>query len=389
MPDTDVLGEDAFSKLTTTMFSAAMGQTSWDYFLDELSRRSGNIGTQLVGFDSDNLETSVQATSGYDPDYLNSFAEHYNEVNVYAPSFAMLPVGVAIDCEAMAPPEEIVKSEFYNDWLRPQEDIIHGSAAFIFKNDTRVFALGANIRRRESEEVKLRWKRLLNRLVPPLQQALEFSFALAGSKLETAMVANHGLRNVPGIVMLSELGRIIYANPRAHAMIAQGQPISTNLSSTLCVGSRSANQQVNNEFLRRNLPSSSPSFAFTLSSDVVGSSYQFRFSKLTPDAQIAFPLDALLGFSEQCTILLISETKTTSDLINTLQTKYHLSQAEAEIVALIAEGLSTRQISDYREVSILTVRSQVKHAMSKLDIHKRVDIVRFVQRINNAPSLLV
>ena len=66
MPDTDVLGEDAFSKLTTTMFSAAMGQTSWDYFLDELSRRSGNIGTQLVGFDSDNLETSVQATSGYE-----------------------------------------------------------------------------------------------------------------------------------------------------------------------------------------------------------------------------------------------------------------------------------------------------------------------------------
>ena len=35
----------------------------------------------------------------------------------------------------------VERSEFYNDWIRPQEDIVGGGGILLFKQQERVFAL--------------------------------------------------------------------------------------------------------------------------------------------------------------------------------------------------------------------------------------------------------
>jgi DNA-binding CsgD family transcriptional regulator len=62
-----------------------------------------------------------------------------------------------------------------------------------------------------------------------------------------------------------------------------------------------------------------------------------------------------------------------------------LTPAEQRVVALVAEGLTTRQIGDRLHVSSFTVGSHLRHVYQKLGINSRVQLTKEV--INHGPPL--
>jgi DNA-binding NarL/FixJ family response regulator len=54
-----------------------------------------------------------------------------------------------------------------------------------------------------------------------------------------------------------------------------------------------------------------------------------------------------------------------------------LSEREAEVLRLIAWGYSNKEIAARMELSVKTVESHKANAMKRLDMHSRIDIVRF------------
>ena len=52
-----------------------------------------------------------------------------------------------------------------------------------------------------------------------------------------------------------------------------------------------------------------------------------------------------------------------------------LSQREIEILTLLTEGVSTRDIASTLSISIRTVRTHIQHLMYKLRVHKRQEAV--------------
>jgi DNA-binding NarL/FixJ family response regulator len=58
-----------------------------------------------------------------------------------------------------------------------------------------------------------------------------------------------------------------------------------------------------------------------------------------------------------------------------------LTQREREVLQLIAEGYSTRQIAEILSISIKTVQAHRANLMSKLDLHDRADLIKYaIQR---------
>jgi len=57
-----------------------------------------------------------------------------------------------------------------------------------------------------------------------------------------------------------------------------------------------------------------------------------------------------------------------------------LSDREREILKLLAEGYTAREIADILVISIKTVEGHKTNLMSKLDIHNRTDLVKFALR---------
>ena len=57
-----------------------------------------------------------------------------------------------------------------------------------------------------------------------------------------------------------------------------------------------------------------------------------------------------------------------------------LTEREAEILALVAEGLTNRQIADRLVVSVKTVETHRTNLMQKLDLHDRTQLVKYAIR---------
>jgi len=57
-----------------------------------------------------------------------------------------------------------------------------------------------------------------------------------------------------------------------------------------------------------------------------------------------------------------------------------LTDREREVLQLIAEGKTNKEIATLLSVSINTVETHRKHIMEKLDLHNTAEIVRFAVR---------
>jgi len=57
-----------------------------------------------------------------------------------------------------------------------------------------------------------------------------------------------------------------------------------------------------------------------------------------------------------------------------------LSDREREILKLLAEGYTTREIADMLVISVKTAEGHKTNLMSKLDIHNRTDLVKYALR---------
>ena len=57
-----------------------------------------------------------------------------------------------------------------------------------------------------------------------------------------------------------------------------------------------------------------------------------------------------------------------------------LTDREREVLTLIAEGYTNRQIADQLVVSVKTVETHRTNLMQKLDLHDRTDLVKYAIR---------
>ena len=57
-----------------------------------------------------------------------------------------------------------------------------------------------------------------------------------------------------------------------------------------------------------------------------------------------------------------------------------LTRREREVLALLAEGHTTQEVSDALSISVMTVQSHVKNVLAKLGVHSKVEAIRFAWR---------
>jgi PAS domain S-box-containing protein len=63
-----------------------------------------------------------------------------------------------------------------------------------------------------------------------------------------------------------------------------------------------------------------------------------------------------------------------------------LSVREQEVIELLAEGLSTKAISQLLDIRPVTVRNHVQHIQQKLGVHSKLEAVAYVYRHNLIPK---
>lgn len=102
------------------------------------------------------------------------------------------------------------------------------------------------------------------------------------------------------------------------------------------------------------------------------------FSELTTAIQAAYKGESFL--SPSAASALVEEYQQKVDKAKEKDPYQYLTDREREVLKLIAEGYTAREIADMLVVSPKTVEGYTSNLMNKLNIHSRIDLIKFAIR---------
>lgn len=372
---------EAFAALSARLFAAAADPAQWTPFMDAFSQACGGISTHLVGHDARVGQAVAVAYSHFAPEAVQSYLTHYAALNPWAKAYALAAPGVPFAAEALCSRAQLERTEFWADWVRPQEDIAAGAGMVLLRDADRVFAIGGNIRRRDEARLQPRWMRLLGLLGPLMQHALEMNRTLALGRVELAARSLAGAVAPPAVLLLDTHGHVRHANAAAQALLGHGAGLR------LAPGDRLQLPQPHQARLAQALraldaPGRAPPQALHLHLRTPGLppvEWEVRTAPLEPE-RLDTPLPALLPARGQPCLLLTFTPRTPAaaarDPAAHMVQAWRLPAAEAAVAALLAQGLTAPEIAERRNVSLHTVRAQIKSALARTGARRQQDLLR-------------
>jgi len=367
------------AEIVSSLHRAALDPRGWGDVFSGIRGRLDGSKLSLHGHDRRTGAIFLSGASGYEPEFAEGYLSYYHSINPFVPKSELLPLGVARQSNADIPPEDLFRSEFYNDWMRPQEDLVGAVAIRTRPVGSRSWVLSLNIRRRDWSRLEGRALRLLDALEPHLSHAFQVSevmnrltgqiVAATADALQPGMsggviVTDHNryvlwaddgaIRLHPSLLRIDVLGRLRFGDDRAEEWAEATLRQNGKLSGRAPLG-----------------------VTFTQGSQ----KWDIRAVKiLDPNQPVPqFPGGQQNSWaSSERTVFLISRRSGIAPPEQALAQAFGLSMAEAEIALAIWDGASTSEIVDQRKTSLNTVRNQIRAVLHKMDARHRADLVRIV-----------
>ena len=121
------------------VYAAAVDNSMWPAFCNELNRQT-DAPVKLFGHSVDTHRSLGLIGAGWDPDGLQTYHDYFAELNPWMRmNVAMQPGMVGVSDMAL-PRQELFRTEFYNDWLRHQENIVAGPAMICYRSASNYVA---------------------------------------------------------------------------------------------------------------------------------------------------------------------------------------------------------------------------------------------------------
>lgn len=307
---------------------------------------------------------------GFSEESLARYSSYYMHRNVWAENEKTMAQGRAVTSSMLYPDTELKKTEYYADWLKPQ-DIFYAVGGLVSKTDgisTKI----TFVRSERAGPFATRDVRLVGALMDPWRAAL--SMRARTQRVESvvagALSALDSMKT--GVILLNRDGVVVHCTPPAVEMMQEVTLLAIGPGGRLTSPDPVAALQIGRllEASRIDPALAAPGGA---SSITLGSgAHRLGLS-------VAAQRPSLLAPGTSCTAVLVERIvgSPCGDRAARLK-KLGLTPAEQELVALMLQGLRLKEIAERRNVTLHTVRSQVAASMGKLGVHRQSDLIREV-----------
>jgi len=362
-------------QLVELIYTGAVDPASWQLFEERLSEEYGGGSVAL----------SLQLPSGpaleyYHVGFVAEFAElaekHVAEGLPWGPLDDDQFKGRFALASENFPDEDLPQTAFYREIMKPQGLAPEAPIVHVIFNEPDRPISGLSIWRRmggrpfTSEDLALG-----NLLAPHLVRAFEIHRRFAEIRNERSALAEVLDRLPVGVVLIDALRKPVVVNRYAEQI------------SDLCDGfilgddGPRASDSRENKVLRQRLGQAiaigaslgrGPNHVMSVSRPSCRRAYAVIIAPL-----LAPPTGRTGGDAVAAIFIGDPETGqiTTAEF---LQTLYALTQAEAELVALLARGRTLEEAAAERGVRLNTVRSQLKQVFAKTDTKRQGQLIRLV-----------
>ncbi|WP_410219205.1 helix-turn-helix transcriptional regulator [Paracoccus sp. (in: a-proteobacteria)] len=348
------------SELIDHLYAAMFGEAPWQAFMEHSRSLLPNGQTVLFHHDKASRRGAYSLAGGLDQDMVEKYNQKYCAINPWMDHAMIRPLGRVVQADEMLPREKLLRTDFYSDYLRPQ-DITTGLGVTLDRNEDRHFFFSIVCADAEADRVD-RAKAIISSFVPHLTRAF--------GSYRSAMTTEDP---TSGILRIDGKLRVVSANGNALAMMQETEELTIGpLGRLVC-------KDV--ECLRIIQKVLAPDRGSTVVSPAVHYCHLKRRNGILPIRACIYRPGATGGAhvgAMDCFMRLESPVRALREAVRKFGVMHRLSAAETGIVAHLIEGLTPEQIAAERHTSSDTVRTQLKNIYRKTECGRQVDIVRHV-----------
>jgi DNA-binding CsgD family transcriptional regulator len=360
-----------FSELVGLIYDAALDRRAWPTALTRLADALGGWAVRLGVHDA-----RTQAFSGEfprtDPAYVRSYLDYWASRNTSWQRAAQMPVGSILRGYELVTRDELVRTDFYNEWIRPQEiDWVLGATIAQEGSKTAIVSVYRPWRLDDFDRDQIT---LWRAFMPHLERAVQLQLRLASLEADCATSIEVLNRLHHGVLLVDAAARIHFANRAAEQILTAREGLR---------GDRDG--------LRAATPSATAALCKLIAGcagggkerDGSGGSIALpRPSGRTPLSGLVIPLRMNAGWltvGRSAAIIFVCDPERRQTMrTNDLQMQFGLTQSEAGFVVEILRGQGLKASADRLGISVTTARTHLTHVFAKTETRRQAELARFV-----------
>lgn len=359
------------ANLTTLIYSALLDPSRWQVFLDQAAAEIGGAKMQLHGW-TDAEGAMLSATTGYDPAMIAQYERHLRRLNPWTQKIIQSPEGAVLSSEELYPEEKLKRSLFYEEWLRPQEDIVAGAGVVIGRTPSGPFMFGGNIRERDREIKHPYLLEMMGQLAPHLTLAWRVGRAMLGPQVQLIATETNAVGPRAALILLRLDRTVAFADDAGELLLGAEDLCKINYCGRFALRHLLAEDALA-AAMRALANGDAPVVVRVPAVDGLPSIYLIG---LDHDCVRDWPLATLLCLPRRSLLCVIERSVPSRQVAHLAG--IGLTLAEQEVAKAIAQGEGTAAVAEQRGVSVTTVRSQVQAIYSKCGINNRAALTALV-----------
>ena len=365
------------TELLSLAYTAATDHAKWQAFCDELNAIT-TVPIMMFGHNIKDDESLGIIASGLDPAEVKRYHCDYADRNPWMHMDVVMPMGAVGTSDQALPRKDLFKTEFYNDWLRLQENIVAGPCMMCYRSADRFVAMAVACRERDIDRTLSLSHRLLSSLAPHVARSMQMAAVLSNGSVTSFA---HLEASRQAIVVLRRSGRVGFVNAAARHFMSGTRPVLKTQARKLI-----ANDERLRDYLAAALEAFSSVAFETLPSPLVLQTSDFGpcvfyTHALPPAVAYGFPGSAWADPPAGALVVTGQFGLEGPDTFDQLALAFGATPAEARLAQALCEGLSLSEYADLHNLSRHTVRNQLRRLLQKTDTHSQSDFVRRMFRL--------
>ncbi len=363
---------DIPTELLSLLYATVTDRSKWQAFCDSLHHYTSER-ILLFGHNIAHNDSLGIIAGGVEQDRLDVYHEYYADKNPWMRMNSVMPAGMVGISDQALDRADLFKTEFYNDWLKPQEDIVGGPAMICYRSHDRFVAMAAACRAKRIDDSLFEAHGLFERLSPHMANATSMAATLSKDGRTTFA---HLDASRHGIIIIRRSGQIGYFNRSAEALLDSTPLIYINggdrlgaMSDELKHFLRSSERAMaENRIEETGTPYvlSGRSFGpYVIHRHIFPAAADHRFpcSAWSDPVAGAFVITGPSGLGEETSYEQLAST-------------FGATPAEARLAAAIMTGQSLNEYAEANTLSPHTVRNQMRALLQKTGTRNQADFIR-------------
>ena len=359
-------------ELTNILLEATCNPERWSMVIEKLVQI---LDAQKGGLEFSDLgsgRTLIQVDFGLGPEFQSEYKGHFGAANPFISKAGAFPLGKVVIAASVIPMEELHKTEFYREFLKPH-DIEHLLCAVLFQ-ERGLYGFLNLTRPKQRKPFGEQEAALLQSLIPALQATLLVNQTLVQHQIDRQLNTELLDRFHRGVVLLDGHGKVVSVNRSALAIL-EGRDGLMFADNGIQAVLHKENLQFKGLLQTAATCGDGKSTALTDQMMLVT-----RSSSETPLSVLVTPLCTNSRFpfeSRARMVVFINDPdRLSTSGKDALRRLYGFTEAEARLAACLLRGFSLEDCSQHLGITVNTTRTHLKRLFTKTSTNRQGELIR-------------